>query len=47
MTDHKRHCCDEERGCYALDCDSEEAECTCGCLRCDNAPESNSTEGVK
>lgn len=30
----KRHCCNDERRCYALDCDSEEADCECGCNRC-------------
>jgi hypothetical protein len=34
----KRHCCDDDRGCTAFDCDDEEAySCECGCIRCQNA----------
>ena len=44
----KRHCCDDDAGCYAPDCDyDEDCDCTCGCVRCDNAPESDEAPEIR
>lgn len=35
----KRHCCSEERGCAAPDCDYEgSCDCSCDCSRCGSPP---------
>lgn len=36
----KLHCCDDEKGCQAYDCDQEDCEdCSCNCTRCQNGVE--------